>query len=149
MKRRDGFTSLELIVVLEIIGVLAVVAMLIFFNIQSNARQVAIESLKGAMENAASVVHGKASLVGVEHLANASVFEIDTAYGYPSIKGIVNAVENFHQDWIVIERITVHDDVVSVSFKDLEPMAQSRCYLTYKEAVSPNTRPRVEVFCNE
>ncbi len=149
MKRRGGFTSVELIVVLEIIGILFVIAAVIFFNLQSNARQVSIENLKAAMENAASVVYGKAALVGVEQIDKAQAFDIETAYGYPSIEGIVQVVEDFNHEWVVIERNMITKKSISVSFKNLDPMAQRRCYLTYTQPPNANTRPHIEVFCDD
>ncbi len=149
MKRRGGFTSIELIVVLEIIGILAVIAMIVFFNIQSSARQVSIDNLKVAIEKAASLVHGKASLVGLENIEKATVFNIDTVYGYPSTHGITQAVQNFEQDWVVLDTISPNKGTISISFKTLDPIAQNRCHLTYTQAKKSSSTPIVRVFCNE
>ncbi len=149
MKRRGGFTSVELIVVLEIIGILTVIAMIVFFNIQSSARQVSIENLKTAIEKAATLVHGKASLIGLEQVEKACVFNIDTAYGYPSAHGITQAVQNFDQDWVVLDKISPNKETISISFKALDPRAQNRCHLTYTQATKNRTAPLVHVFCNE
>lgn len=149
MERQGGFTSIELIVVLEIIGILAVIAVMVFFNIQSSARQVSIENLKVAMEKAANLVHGKASLVGLERIEKAKVFSIETAYGYPSINGITKAVQNFEQDWVVLDVITPNKETISVSFKGLDPIAQSRCHLTYTQALNTETVPVVQVKCDK
>ena len=149
MKCRYGFTSVEMIVVLEIIGILTVIAAVIFFNLQSNARQVSIENLKVAMENAASVVYGKAALLGLEQIEKAEVFHIETAYGYPSIKGIVEAVEDFDKDWAIVDVITTNKNALSVSFKGMKPIAQHQCYLTYTQALNSHSRPSVNVYCDD
>ncbi len=149
VKRRGGFTSTEFIIVLEIIGILTVIIMIVFFNIQSNARQVSIENLKVAIEKAATLVHGKAALIGLDQVEKASVFSIDTAYGYPSTHGITQAVQNFEQDWVVLDMISPNKETISISFKRLDPVAQSRCHLTYTQATNKRTVPLVHVFCNE
>jgi MSHA pilin protein MshA len=56
MKRQGGFTLIELVVVIVILGILAVTAAPRFLNLQNDAREAAIQGLKGAMDGGAAIV---------------------------------------------------------------------------------------------
>lgn len=64
MKRQGGFTLIELVVVIVILGILAVTAAPRFLNLQDDARESTIQGLKGAMDGAAGIVYGKAAING-------------------------------------------------------------------------------------
>lgn len=66
MKRQQGFTLIELVVVIIILGILAVTAAPKFINLQSDARASALQGLKGAIQGANSLVYSKAALTGKE-----------------------------------------------------------------------------------
>jgi MSHA pilin protein MshA len=66
MKRQGGFTLIELVVVIVILGILAVTAAPRFLNLQSDARASALEGLKGAIDGAAGIVYGKSAIEGEE-----------------------------------------------------------------------------------
>ncbi|MGB5144376.1 MAG: type II secretion system protein [Shewanella indica] len=66
MRKQQGFTLIELVVVIIILGILAVVAAPKFINLQSDARASALQGMKGAIQGANSLVYSKAALAGVE-----------------------------------------------------------------------------------
>jgi MSHA pilin protein MshA len=110
MKNQKGFTLIELVVVIVILGILAVTAAPRFLNLQSDARASALQGLKGAMAGAGSIVYGKAAIKGVERssAADESITdgnnEVTIVYGYPTadIDGIGVAVEGLNNtdgDW--------------------------------------------------
>ncbi len=104
MKRQGGFTLIELVVVIVILGILAVTAAPRFLNLQDDARQSALQGLKGAIDGAAGIVYGKAAIEGVESQASSEVEGIKTVYGYPkaTTDGIGAAVVGLTDDWKVI-----------------------------------------------
>ncbi|MCL1035616.1 type II secretion system GspH family protein [Shewanella submarina] len=90
MKRQQGFTLIELVVVIIILGILAVTAAPKFINLQSDARASALDGLKAAIQGANSLVYSKAALQGVQNAATSTVnigttaspVDVDVVYGY-------------------------------------------------------------------
>ena len=109
MKRQQGFTLIELVVVIVILGILAVTAAPKFMNLQGDARHATLEGLKGAIQGGAGIVYGKAAIAGIEtddsgtqkvSTANGTV---TTLFGYPAAVsgGINNAIvgADTNGDW--------------------------------------------------
>ncbi|WP_102559309.1 type II secretion system protein [Vibrio lentus] len=63
--KKNGFTLMELIVVITILGILAVTAAPRFLNIQESAREAVLEGVAGAMEGVITQVTSKAIIVGL------------------------------------------------------------------------------------
>ncbi|OXX36222.1 MSHA biogenesis protein MshA [Vibrio sp. V09_P4A23P171] len=102
MKRQNGFTLIELVVVIVILGILAVTAAPRFLNFQGDARKASLQGLKGAIDGASGIVYGKAALAGKETQASGQdVDGISLVYGYPAATsaGIGNAVVGINSDW--------------------------------------------------
>ena len=66
MKGSKGFTLIELVVVIVILGILSVTAAPRFLNLQSDARIATLQGAKGAVEGANGIVYGKAAIEGLE-----------------------------------------------------------------------------------
>jgi MSHA pilin protein MshA len=87
MKRQQGFTLIELVVVIIILGILAVTAAPKFINLQSDARKSTVDGVKAALQGTNSLVYSKAAIAGLEKAENQSVsiasgVAVTTDYGY-------------------------------------------------------------------
>ncbi|MCS0377499.1 type II secretion system protein [Vibrio diabolicus] len=106
MKRQGGFTLIELVVVIVILGILAVTAAPRFLNLQDDARNSALEGLKGAITGAAGITYGKAAIEGKEAASAAKLTikdndDLDIVYGYPKADkdDLYLLVDGLESDW--------------------------------------------------
>ncbi|MDV5170946.1 type II secretion system protein [Photobacterium rosenbergii] len=169
MKRQGGFTLIEMVVVIVILGILAVTAAPRFLNLQGDARASTMEGLKGAINGATGIVYGKAAVEGKEQLdgrdedvSDAVVDNIKISFGYPqadadgltaSLK-LDLASDNNKGEW----RVAYDADdapykaaytlaAISLPSGDspFEQIQATECYVEYTEAVS-GTEAEVKVI---
>ncbi|HIF9202898.1 TPA: type II secretion system protein [Photobacterium damselae] len=67
--KRNGFTLIELVVVIVILGILAVVAAPKFLNLQQDARDASLKGLEGAIKSTLGVTYAKLATLGLENAA--------------------------------------------------------------------------------
>ncbi|NRD72480.1 prepilin-type N-terminal cleavage/methylation domain-containing protein [Shewanella sp. VB17] len=76
--KQQGFTLIELVVVIIILGILAVTAAPKFINLQGDARASTLEGFRSALQGANSLVFSKAALAGEERIADATAWAANT-----------------------------------------------------------------------
>ncbi|MCA0937947.1 type II secretion system GspH family protein [Vibrio alginolyticus] len=113
MKRQGGFTLIELVVVIVILGILAVTAAPRFLNLQNDARASALAGLSGAINGATGIVYGKSAIAGSETVASgdspADVEGVAINFGYPTVAGLPNAVNGLSEDWETMTGVTTNN----------------------------------------
>jgi MSHA pilin protein MshA len=92
---QKGFTLIELVVVIVILGILAVTAAPKFIDIQDDARTATLEAVKASIESVKALTHAKSLIAGNENvdgdIASPGVtplivvngVNIDISFGYP------------------------------------------------------------------
>lgn len=153
MKKQNGFTLIELVVVIVILGILAVTAAPKFLNLQDDARTAAAQGLRGSIVGAASMVYGKASIDGIEKNANGEVSlggeTITVAYGYPkatydNMKKIATLENDWHEITDPVSTASgASSTVVGIGYS-VDGDNQT-CHVVYAEVTEANKQPVVSL----
>lgn len=140
MKKQGGFTLIELVVVIVILGILAVTAAPRFLNLQDDARNAALEGLRGALQGGAGIVYGKSAIEGEEAISSATVTvasgNIETAFGYPKATStaLSNTIQGLGDDFVFIKAISGTPNSATIGI----PNYTTNC-VQYTEAADANT----------
>ena len=81
MKRQQGFTLIELVVVIIILGILAVTAAPKFINLQSDARASTVKGLEAAIKGADTLINSKSLIAGNNTVAASATTLVTVATG--------------------------------------------------------------------
>jgi len=174
-KAQKGFTLIELVVVIVILGILAVTAAPKFINLQADARTATLQAVKASMQSASTLVHSKSLIKGNEAAAagdgetvvvNSQNASVNVDLGYPISTAGAAPVTDPAADWALLldvnaDEFIISDDsiagyVVVYPENGVEPAAlpadndaptpaESSCFAYYQESQALGTSPIIDV----
>jgi len=161
MQKSKGFTLVELVIVIVILGILAITAAPKFLNLSSDAKISTVNGVKGALQSANAIIYSKAVLAGVHKTNTGATVAVEggtvaLAYGYvAATKTDVEKVLDLEGGFTVAQGTAVTyemgADDVAVTTADViiytgtAPVAASACLLVYKAAASTTTKPTYQL----
>jgi MSHA pilin protein MshA len=160
MQKQQGFTLIELVVVIIILGILAVTAAPKFINLQGDAYRSTLDGLKASLQGANTLVYSKAAIAGVEKDADTTVQvgattadTVKVAYGYlqNDATSLDDALEiDTDNDWTIVAGADLTEATVlhqtSSSYDDGTGANPAKeCHLEYTPAQAVGGLPTYEV----
>ncbi|GAA5218991.1 type II secretion system protein [Corallincola platygyrae] len=163
MRNQKGFTLIELVVVIIILGILAVTAAPKFIDLQGDARASTIQGMKAALEGASTLTYSKSAIAGLEKAdsdclalagdqaaatcAAANLNEVNVVYGYPEATAVdlgkVLEIDfaNDDREWDADESVANTVIITLRNTAAVDPLDDTECQVRYVEAVDENSRP--------
>ncbi|MBM7073077.1 type II secretion system protein [Shewanella sp. 202IG2-18] len=150
--KQQGFTLIELVVVIIILGILAVTAAPKFLDFEADAKEAVVKGLEGTLKSADSLVYSKAVINSLEATAADTTNKVDDIllnYGHPTAawsNSLENALEisaattGTSVDWLY--EIGTGSDASSIFFYpqgELSPSATptaGNCFVKYTNALT-------------
>jgi len=144
-KQQQGFTMIELVMVIVILGILAAVALPRFYDLQRDARVSKTQAIMGSVRSASAIAHS-AAIVNSQTAATGSVtmegLAITLRFGYPTANaaGIIAAANiSTANDGVTTVGGGAGNATITVRINGATTANQ--CQITYQSAANATTPP--------
>jgi len=160
MNKQKGFTLIELIIVIVILGILAVTAAPRFIDLQSDAKASTLKGVKAALQGASQLVYARAAIDGKLNGTVAdpvsvtlSSGSVSTVNGYPNAATITSValintfVDLDSADFSVVADATSNQFLITLGGSSAATFAEATaagCLVSYTTAAA-NSSPSIVV----
>jgi len=150
--KQQGFTLIELVVVIVILGILAVTAAPKFIDLTSDARESVMQGVKGSINSAVSMANAKALIS--DQTGSTGVIKIGSIYyalvhGYPAAKSLTTGTgldaskAKGIAGLIELDADITVTDAATTLFQHSGAADVTTCQLSYDDADDNVTRPEI------
>jgi MSHA pilin protein MshA len=122
-----GFTMIELVVVIVILGILAAFALPKFMGLEDQARIDALNGMTGSVRSAANMAHGVWLANGNTSPISVDGVNITMVDGYPNAAGIRNLIQDS-------TGFTVTASETTTTFTPINAKTPATCNVVYNQA---------------
>lgn len=135
MRKENGFTLIELVVVIALLGILAAFAIPRFASLESEARAATVNGVAGALRSAAAMAHGLHLATGSDPITMEGA-SIDIVNGYPDAATVEDTLADSTGFTISVAGTTATFTKTGTT---------SNCFASYTESAAANTPPTIAV----